>query len=219
MMTVAMPILETMTTKLVFALRLRDRLTLEDALAGDVAVTAGPRAGMRKPGTGTFIFLDLPAGPVVCSMRSADDTPFYRPADIPIVIPSGSALWPAYPDNGLADPALPLSSPAQPAAFRAQFLACALLPDVAYPFDPAASLARGVVSHAGAGVANASVFDVAGDALPFVTGPTGEFVLVFTNPPPTTAVVTIRTQRQGQRDVDTAVTIRRGATAAVAINV
>jgi hypothetical protein len=218
-MTIAMPILETVTTKLVFALRLRDRLTLDDALAGDVAVTAGPRTGLRKPGTGTFVFLDLPAGPVVCSVRSADDTPFYRPVDIPVVIPSGSALWPAYPDNGLADPTLPLSSPAQPAAFRTQFLACALLPDVAYPFDPAATLARGVVSHASAGVAGANVLDVAGNALPFVTGPGGEFVLVFTNPPAATAAVTIRTQRQGQAAVDTAVTIRRATTTAVAINV
>lgn len=218
-MALSMPLLETSQTKLVFALRLRDGVTLDDALAGDVSVAAGPRPGYRKPGVGTFLFFALPNGPTTFAVRSAAATPFYRPTDIALTIPSGSPLWPAYPDNDLADPSLPLSSPAQPPSFRAQFLACALAPDIAYPFDPGATLVRGVVTQSNAAVAGAKVFDVAGVALPFVTGPAGEFVLLFTPPPASDTAATIRMQRQGQADVDTATTVRRGATTAVQINV
>jgi hypothetical protein len=218
-MSVAMPILERDQTKLIFALRLRDGVTFEDSLAGDVGVLAGSRSGLKKSGTGTFVFFDLPNGPTTFKVRSAADMPCYCPADIAVTLPSGSALWPAYPDNGLADPLLPLSSPAQPTAFRTQFLACALAPDIAYPFDPSATLLRGVVMQGANPVSGAKIFDVAGNALPFVTGDGGEFVLFFANVPSTSFAATIRTQRQGQADVDTAVTIQRAATSSVQINV
>jgi hypothetical protein len=218
-MTVAMPILESDQTKLIFALRLRDGVTFEDSLAGDVSVAAGPRSGLQKSGTGTFVFFDLPNGATTFNVRSTADAPYYCPADISVTLPSGSALWPAYPDNGLADPSLPLSSPSQPAAFRTQFLACALAPDIAYPFDPSATLLRGVVMQGATPVAGAKVFDVAGNALPFVTGEGGEFVLLFAIVPSASFAATVRTQRQGQPNVDTAVTIQRATTSSVQINV
>jgi hypothetical protein len=218
-MTLSMPILETVNTKLVFALMLRDRLMLDAALAGDVVVTAATRTGLRKGGAGDFVFIDLESGPTVFKIRSAAATPCYRPVDLALVLPVGGALWPAYPDINLADRTLPLASPAQPPGYRAQFLACALSPDIAYPFAPEATLIRGVVEHAGAGVADATVFDVAGDALPFVTGPTGEFVLAYLHPPLLVAQATVRVQRQGEADVDVAVEVRRGRTATVSINV
>jgi hypothetical protein len=40
--------LEHRQTRLTFALLLRDRLSLADALVGNVGVTAGPRTGWRK---------------------------------------------------------------------------------------------------------------------------------------------------------------------------
>lgn len=211
--------LERRVTNLVFALRLRDGLTLQDQLLGDVSVTAGPRAGWRKDASGTFLFLDLPNGPFTFQVRSATDTPFYQPVDIDLAIPFGSALWPAFPDTGLADTSLPLSDPGQPAAYRAQFLQSALRPATAYPFDPEATLVRGAVMTGANPVAGATVFDVAGDALSYVTGADGQFVLVYANPPLSSATVTVRVQRGGHPDVDTLVTVRRGATASTQINV
>jgi hypothetical protein len=206
-------------TKLIFALRLRDRLTLLDALAGDVSVTAGAATGWRKGGSGTFLFFSLPNGPTTFAVRSGPDTPFYLPTDINVTLPAGTALWPAFPDITLANPTLPLSDPGQPAAYRTQFLQCALQPAIAYPFDNGATLLRGMVLQAGVAVSGASVFDVPGNALPYTTGADGQFVLVWTNPPAAPVATTIRTQRAGHPDVDTTVTIQRGVTTAVTINV
>ena len=210
--------LEQYATKLVFALRLRDRLTLLDALTGDVAVSAGAQTGWRKDSSGTFLFFDLPNGPVTFAVRSSVDTPYYRPTDIAVTLPVGSPLWPAFPDITLADPTLMLSDPGQPGPYRTQFLQCALLPAIAYPFDAGATLLRGMVMQAGAAVPAATVFDVPGNALAFTTGDDGQFALVWTNPPATPTATTIRTQRSGHPDVDTVVTIRRGVTASVVIN-
>jgi hypothetical protein len=215
---VVLPLEQTLT-KLVFALNLRDGLSLREELLGKVQVAAGGRAGWRKATSGTFLFMALPNGPATFQVRSDPDTLYYRPVDISLAIPFGSPQWPAYPDLGLADPSLALSDAGQPAAYRAQFLQSALRPSIAYPFDPSATLVRGAVTSGGVAVPDATVFDVAGDALAYVTGADGQFVLVYTAPPPVSASVTVRTQRSGHADVDTLVTVRRAATASIQVNV
>ena len=175
------------------------------------------RRGARKGDSGTFIFLDLAPGALTFQVRSDPDTPYYQPVAIGLTIPFGSALWPAYPDVGLADAAHALSDPGQPSAYRAQFLQTALRPSIAYPFDPAATLVRGVVLQGASPVAGATVLDVAGDAIAFVTGEDGQFVLAYTAPPASSASLTIRTQGSGFADVDTVVTVRRGATSSIQI--
>jgi hypothetical protein len=210
--------LEHSQTRLTLALLLRDRLTFADALVGNVGVTAGPGTGWRKNGSGTFLFFKLPNGAVDLAVRSAADTPYYLPADITVTIPPASPLWPAFPNISLANPALPLSDPGQPAAYRTQFLQCCLSPAIAYPFDPAATLVRGTVLHGDARVSGVTISDLGGLALPYVTAADGQFVLVFQKPlgPPTN--VTIRAARGGNPDVDVTVMVRRAATTSVVIN-
>jgi hypothetical protein len=199
-------------TRLVFALLLRDRLTLADALLGAVGVAAGQRPGWRKGTSGTFLFFDLPNGSIDLAVRSGPDTPYYLPTDITVTLPPATASWPAFPDIGLADKTLPLSDPGQPAAYRAQFLQACLAPSIAYPFDPAATLVRGTVQHAGAPVANVTISSLNGNTLDYVTGADGQFVLVFQQPPLLPTSVTIRAHRSGSPDVDLAVDIRRAVT-------
>jgi hypothetical protein len=210
--------LEHSKIQLTFALLLRDRLTFADALVGNVGVRAGPRAGWRKNGSGTFLFFELPNGAVDLAVRSAADTPYYLPADIIVSIPPASPLWPAFPDISLANPALPLSDPGQPAAYRTQFLQCCLSPAIAYPFDPTATLVRGTVLHGDARVPGVEISDLGGLALPYVTAADGQFVLVFQKPPGPPTNLTIRARRRGGPDVDVNVMVRRAATTSVVIN-
>jgi hypothetical protein len=211
--------LEQNDTRLKFALLLRDRLNFSTQLLGDVTVAAGPRAGWRKDTSGTFLFFDLPAGSVDFAVRSAADTPFYLPTDVTVMLPPASLTWPAFPDIALADPSLMLWDPAQPPAYRTQFLQACLTPAVAYPFDPTATLLRGMVLHAGAPLAGVTMSDVAGNAPSSFTGADGQFVLAFQSPPTSPVNVTVRAHRAGSPDVDTSVMIRRGTTTAVQINV
>jgi hypothetical protein len=209
---------ETSETQLIFALLLRDRLTFADALVGDVTVSAGARPGWRKGSSGTFLFFNLPNGAANLAVHSSADTPYYLPADLTVMIPPGSPLWPAYPDISLADKTLPLWDPRQPAAYRTQFLLACLSPSVAYPFDEAATLVRGTVLHADAPVLGVTVSDTAGNALPYVTGSDGQFVLAFQQPPALPTAITIRAQEPGNPAVDTSVTLRRAAVATLQIN-
>ena len=117
----------------------------------------------------------------------------------------------------MANSALPLWDPNQPAAYRTQFLQCCLLPAIAYPFDPIATLVRGTVLHGDARVPEVRVSDLNGLALPYVTGADGQFVLVFQNAP-TPPNVTLRAQRAGSPDVNVNVTVQRAATVSVVIN-
>jgi hypothetical protein len=211
--------LERNETRLIFALLLRDRTNFSTQLLGDVSVTAGPRVGQRKNGSGTFLFFDLPNGPVDLSVRSGRDTPYYLPTDLTVTLPPSSALWPAFPDIALADPTMMLSDPAQPAPFRTQFLQACLSPSAAYPFEPTATLLRGVVLHASAPVAGAIVTDLAGNAPVALTGADGQFALAFPTPATSPVNVTVRAHSAGNPDVDTIVSIRRAATTAVQINV
>jgi hypothetical protein len=211
--------LEHRQTRLTFALLLRDRLSFADALVGNVGVTAGPRTGLRKNASGTFLFFELPNGAVDLAVRSGADTPYYLPADITVTLPPASPLWPALPNISLANSSLPLWDPGQPAAYRTQFLQSCLSPTTAYPFDSAATLVRGTVLHAGAPVPTVTVSDLGGLALPYVTATDGQFVLVFQKAPGPPTNVTIRARRSGNPDVDVNVTVRRAVTVSVVINV
>ncbi len=211
--------LESSVTTLSFALLLRDRLTFADALAGDVGATAGPITGQRKGTTGAFVFFSFKNGPTTLKVRSAPSTPYYLPADIAVTVPMPSALWPAFPDITLANPALALWDPNQPAAYRTQFLQACLAPSIAYPFDSGATLVRGTVTNSATkkALAGVTVSDASGSTLSYVTSADGQFVLVFQQPPASPTPVTIRVQRAGQPEVDTQVTLRRAATATLLI--
>lgn len=218
-MTFSVGALETSETQLQFALLLRDRLTLADALMGDVSVVASGLSGSRKARSGTFVFSSLPKGAVDLVVSSSPTTPYYLPTDIKVTIPPASPLWPAFPDITLADKTLPLWDPGQPQAYRTQFLQACLSPSVAYPFDAGMTMVRGTVLHANVPVSNVTVSDSGSTALvPYVTGADGQFVLLFSNPPALPTAVTIRAQRPGNPDVDTPVTLLRAATVTLQIN-
>jgi hypothetical protein len=74
--------LEQSVTQLSFALLLRDGLTFENALAGDVTVTASASSGLRKDSSGVFVFFGLAAGAYVFAVSSAADTPYYHSLNI-----------------------------------------------------------------------------------------------------------------------------------------
>ena len=211
--------LEDSVTTLGFALLLRDGLTFADSLAGIVTVSADAWSGQQKNGSGTFLFFGLPAGKLTLAVRSGADTPYYQPADITVTLPSGSANWPAFPDIALANRALPLWDPGQPAAYRAQFAQACLSPTVAYPFAAGATLVRGTVLHAGAPVAGVPVSDTAGATPGYVTGADGQFVLPFRQAPSLPSQITIRAHPPAGPDVDVQTTLRRGTTVSTQVNV
>ena len=62
-----------------------------------------------------------------------------------------------------------------------------------------------------------TVSALSGDALPYLTGTDGQFVLMFQQPAALPANVTIRAQRQGHSNVDTQVTVRRATTVSLMI--
>jgi hypothetical protein len=212
-------LLEQSDTVLTFALLLRDGLSLSPRLQGAVSVTAAGRAGQRQADGGSFVFFGLAPGATDFAVRSGADTPYYLPADINVTLPAGAPSWPAFPDIGLADATLLLSDPAQPAAYRAQFLQACLTPSVSYPFDPDATLLRGTVLHGGVAAAHVSVTDRAGNAAPGLTNENGEFVLAFTAPATSPFSVTVRTHGGGLADTDTQVNIIRAAGTSVRISI
>jgi hypothetical protein len=172
---------------------LLDGFTGGAALAGPVVVRlAGwPRAPLEKPAQAVFAFFDLPAGDYVVQVRSDPDSPYYQDADIPVTLPFPDPRWPAFPDVTHANPNLPADDPGQTAEFLAERKQATLLPTTAYPFPAGATLVRGTVRAGGAPLAGATVtgsFDVQTDpgttvtrqALPYLTGRSGEYVLFFT---------------------------------------
>jgi hypothetical protein len=212
--------LEISQTRLSFALLLRDRLTLADALEGDVGVTSNGRPGIRKAASGTFVFFGLPGGPAKITVRSSPDTPYYLPLDLNVTIPQPPSSWPAFPDISVANPNLMLSDPAQPPAYRTQFLQSCLAPAVTYPFDAAATLVRGTVLHGDAPVPGVTMLDPADSTvLPYVTAVDGQFVLIFQTPEALPTNVTIQAQQPGRPNVNTSVILMRASTATVRIQV
>jgi hypothetical protein len=204
---------------LVLALRLVDRVTRSEALAGPVSVVVAgkEKATQVAPDKGTFFFGSLPNGAHTIDVASMPHAPYYRAVSIPVVIPMSTPVWPAYPDLALADRTRMLDDPAQPAAYSEQRLRTALLPTVHYPFPAGATLVRGTVLAGAVPLADATVRSVGGSEIPYITGSGGEFVLFFETPPHETATVTLRASHSARPDVDVSVDIRRALTAATNI--
>src|SRR5882672_10180698 len=96
---------ESRVQTLVLALRLTDRVTRSETLAGPVTagVAGGEQATQVAPDKGTFLFDTLPNGAHTIDVASMPHTPYYRAVSIPVIIPMSTPAWPAYPDLALAD--------------------------------------------------------------------------------------------------------------------
>jgi hypothetical protein len=212
---------ESIVTNLQFALLLRDGLTQSDELLGDVTVKGGAIGGLRRESSGAFVFFALKPGPQVLSVRSADDTPYYQPLDVAVIVPAGPApasLWPAFPDVTKADPSLTLGDPGQTAAYRDERAAATILPSTAYPFPEGATLIRGTVTHAGRPLALATVQQVGSADPAYTTGADGQFVLFWRAAPGIPQSVTVKAIHAGLADVSVSITVVRGLTVSAAID-
>lgn len=234
--------LDRRTLKLAFALLLRDRFTGAPSLLGSVIVRcvgqpeAAPFIAFQKPAEALFMFFDLPAGNYTFQARSAELTPYYVDAEIPndgtvITVPvPGVAppdpVWPAFPDLLLANRSLQLDDPAQPTAYRTQYLAASLQPSTAYPFPDGATLVRGRVLAgtmplSGATVRLVNVSDLPGPRVrrekdqQYRTGEDGEFVLFFPDVIGASEIFTLRASHATRFDIDQNVQVRRGMTVTV----
>ena len=166
----------------------REQERQDDALATDaqgrarvarytrVRIANRPVVPRRRESDATFLFFDLPPGAYTFEARS----PYYAPRDVALTLPRPNPRWPAYPDVTLANEALPLDSPAQPAAYRAQRASVTLQPTVRYPFPGGTTLVRGIVRTGGLPLEGATVRRQ-GDPGGAVTDASGEFVLFFTD--------------------------------------
>ncbi len=204
---------ETRELELALAVLLFDRFTGENALLGTTEVRVSGQAvtPFVRPGEATYLFFGLPPGAYTFEVLSHADTPYYLPVSIPLVLPMPSPLWPAFPDQTLADPSKQLSDPTQTPAYRAQRQLATLQPAVAYPFPGGATLVRGTVFAGGLPLAGARVRRL-GDTLEYTTGNTGEFVLFFPRIQGTGETVTLRSSHPAHPDVDVLVNVRRGMT-------
>jgi hypothetical protein len=209
---------EDLKDSLQFALLLRDGFADTDQLLGDVTVTSGNVNGRQKGSSGAFLFYSLKPGLQSLKVSSGAYTPYYLPATIAVTVPMPSPLWPAFPDVTQADPTLPLGDPGQPAAYRTQRQTATLLPSSSYPFLAGTTLIRGTVLHGGQSLSGATVRLTGGTDPSYTTGADGQFVLFLANAPglPTTVVVTATCP--GLPDGSANVTVVRGLTAAVTIN-
>lgn len=202
----------------VLVLRLFDAFTKSDRLAGPVtAIVAAAENGFTAGDKGTFVFRTLAPGPHTIDVASVPEWPYYVPVSIPVTLPTSSAMWPAYPDQALANPARMLDDPLQPVAYRNQRAFAALRPSTRYPFPLDATLIRGTVRAGGNPLADATVFRVGSSDLSYVTGADGEFVLFIQTPPHDTQTVTVRATHLGKPDVDVSVDVRRAMTVATNI--
>jgi hypothetical protein len=228
--------------KLVFALMLLDRFTETAEPVGKLTVRIAsqpfepPFVAVQQPGQASFFFFDLPPAAYTLQVRSNRDgkvddakppqedeppyyyfseAPYYFPVDIPIVVPPPNGQWPAFPNLLLANQTIPLTDPAQPAAFRDQRALATLQPTTSYPFPTGASLLRGRVLASGNPLANARVrrFPIPiNDDLEYRTGPDGYYVLFFNKVKGAEEQITVRASHVSQPDKDQPVTIRRGMT-------
>jgi hypothetical protein len=209
---------ESIQVSLQFALLLRDAFADSDELLGAVTVSAGTMQGQQKDSSGSFLFLSLPAGAHVFAVSSGPYTPYYQPASIAVATPMPAPLWPAFPDQTLADPTLPLGDAGQTAAYKTQRQQATLLPTTAYPFPGTATLIRGTVLHAGQPLSAATVQQTGGSDPAYVTGADGQYVLFLSNPPGTPQSVTVTAQHAALADGSVTVTVTRGLTASATIN-
>jgi hypothetical protein len=236
--------LDSRELKLAFALLLRDRFTRSPALLGKVIVRfagqpeVAPFVPFQKSSEAAFLFFDLPAGDYTLQVRSDELTPYYVDAEIPddgtqitLPIPDPVApdpVWPAFPDLLLADRSIPLDDPAQPAAYRTQYLAASLRPSTAYPFPDGTTLVRGRVLAGATPLPDATVKLVNVPDLPgprvrrekdqqYRTGEDGEFVLFFPEVIGASETFTLRASHPTRPDVDQDVEVLRGMTVATNI--
>jgi hypothetical protein len=129
-----------------------------------------------------------------------------------------TALWPAFPDRSLANPNLPLGDPGQTAAYKAQLAAATLLPTTSYPFPPGSTLIRGSILHGGLPLAGATVQQAGGTDPAYVTGADGQFVLFLSNPPGLPETLTINAKHAALADGSAILTVIRGQTVSLTIN-
>lgn len=209
---------ESIEVKLQFVLLLRDGFADSDQLLGNVTVASGTIDGEQKDSSGAFLFYDLKPGPQSLAISSGPYTPYYLPTTIAVTVPMPSALWPAFPDVTLADPTLPLGDPGQTAAYKAQRMAATLFPTNSYPFPAGMTLIRGTVLHGGQPLAGATVQQAGGTDPAYTTGVDGEFVLYLANPPGLPTQVTINATHAGLAAGTANVTVVRGLTVSVTIN-
>jgi hypothetical protein len=195
------PVVDRIRVQAGFVLVLRDAVTGQDTLRGDVHARSGVVAAERQGHSGRFVFPALPDGEQIITVASGRWTPFYRSTEIRVTLPMTSPTWPSFPDLARADPGLMLDDPAQPDEYRRQRAAVALAPTTAYPFTGGATLLRGTVRAAGQPVADATVSRIGGDEVPYLTGPDGEFVL-FLPAARLTQTIGVRVARDGQADHD-----------------
>lgn len=208
-----------------FALLLRDGFADSDQLLGDVSVTGGSIQGQQKEPSGMFLFFDLQPGVQALSVRSGPETPYYLPATVSVTIPvpappplPASFLWPAFPDIRLADPTLPLGDAGQKPAYIAQRKAATLLPTTAYPFPEGRTLIRGTVTHANNPLPNATVQQVGSTDPAYLTADDGQFVLFWKDAPGVPQVVTLNVKHAGLADANVNITLVRGLTVSVTVD-
>lgn len=209
---------EDIRDSLQFALLLRDGFANSDELLGDVTVTSGNAVGQQKGDCGTFLFYSLKPGLQSIKVKSGPYTPYYLPATIAVTVPMPAPRWPAFPDVTLADPNLPLGDPGQPAAFKAQRQAATLLPASSYPFLAGTTLIRGTVLHGGQNLSGATVQQAGGTDPSYTTGADGQFVLFLANPPGIPTQVAVTAAYPGLVNGSANVTVIRGLTVRVTIN-
>jgi hypothetical protein len=209
---------ESLEITLQFALLLRDGFAGSDQLVGNVTVASGTIDGQQKDSSGAFLFYNLKPGPQSLEVSSAPDTPYYLPKQIPVTVPMPSALWPAFPDVTLANPSLPLGDPGQTAVYKAQRQSATLLPTNAYPFPEGATLIRGTVMHGGQPLGSAMVQQAGATDPAYITGADGQFVLFLSNPPGLPQQVTVNATHAGLAAGIANVTVIRGLTVSVTIN-
>lgn len=212
---------EERTTQLQFALVLRDGFSDSDSLLGDVSVTCANIAGQRKGDSSAFLFYALPPGAQVLNVSPDADTPYYVPRQVTVTVPvpqpaspAPQFLWVAFPDIRLADQTKPLRDPAQSALYKAQRDAVTLLPSTQYPFPGAATLVRGTVTHLGAKLKGATVSGAGQD---YATGDDGQFVLFVKDAPGIPQTVALKAKYAAFPDANVNVTVKRGLTSSVSI--
>lgn len=161
----------------------------------------------RRETDATFLFLDLPPGAHTFEVRS----PYYEPRDVALTLPRPDPRWPAFPDVTLANEALPLDTPAQPAAYRDQRALTTLQPTVRYPFPGGTTLIRGIVRAGGAELVGATVRRQ-GAAAGSRTDANGEYVLFFDDVAGSSQTVTLEASHPLHMTVAAPVGVVRGLT-------
>ena len=209
-----------------FAVLLRDGFADSDELLGKVEVKAGPLSARRKGSTGLFWFQDVIPGNQALSVSSSEDLPYYLAKKINVTIPAQAPPapaprnpWPAFPDIRQANLNLPLGDRGQTALYKQQRTDATLFPTTAYPFPDGATLIRGTVTHAGQPQDGATVKQAGSKDPAYVTGKDGQFVLYWQDAPGIPKVVTLNVTAPSLPPKNQNVTVRRGLTASITIDI